>query len=642
MPVQGRLLLLAICFELLVSPAWADKRVALVIGNGDYRTMQALKNPANDALDVADAFVQLGFDVTEERNLGRDAMQKAIAEFAEKSADADISVFYYAGHGVQLDTHNYMIPVDAELESIDDIPDRTIELQPIIQALSVGGGGRIVFLDACRNNPVPSLTLSNGLASPDLPRDNFLIAYSASRGQAAYDGGGRNSPFATAILQHLPEKGEDLAALLTEVRNDVKLGTGSLQLTQEWSTLGQQVYLAPGPREAFPPETMLFQLAAKGPDEDLLKYYLGQFPNGPHASDARSLIGSPASGGVAAANSSPGVEDLLWSLARTQRSGPLVELYLARYPDGRNAEAAKALLPSLATGKDVSPDMLCQRLATHPDDSTSTIPGVASADLHANRDPAIEACRKAVAEFPDNAHYMSLLARALAAGVEGAEIPAEAIQLYEQAAARGDARAMVSLGLLKQSGNGVPQDVGAAVQLYQQAFGLHFPDGGVQLGYALATGTGTAKDMQRAVSVYKQASLDGSARATYNLGVLYLEKNLGLGTDSEALDLFLRAADQGERSGYVAAGKILDGGYEVERDHEKAAQYLLMGISTDPGDAFEELTTKTDTWSLDTIRAVQRQLQDAGYYQGGIDGRSGPKFANALNQWRLLGPPSKS
>jgi uncharacterized caspase-like protein len=106
--------------------------------------------------------------------------------------------------------------------------------------LSVGRGVRIFFLDACRNNPLPGLSLSNGLASPDLPRDNFLIAYSASRGQPAYDGGGRNSPFAAAILQHLAEKGEDLPALLTEVRNDVKLGTGSLQLTQEWSTLSQR------------------------------------------------------------------------------------------------------------------------------------------------------------------------------------------------------------------------------------------------------------------------------------------------------------------------------------------------------------------------------------------------------------------
>jgi uncharacterized caspase-like protein len=133
MPVAMRLLVLVLCFEFLVAPASAEKRVALVIGNGDYRTMQALRNPTNDALDVADAFEHLGFEVIEQRNLGRDAMQRAIAEFAEASADADISVFYYAGHCVQLDAMNYMIPVDAELESLDDIPVQTVELQPIIR-----------------------------------------------------------------------------------------------------------------------------------------------------------------------------------------------------------------------------------------------------------------------------------------------------------------------------------------------------------------------------------------------------------------------------------------------------------------------------------------------------------------------------
>src|SRR6185295_10495819 len=133
----------------------------------------------------------------------------------------------YAGHGVQLDSKNYMIPVDAEPQSLDDIPVQTIELQPVIQSLSVGRGVRIFFVDACRNNPLPGLSLPNGLASPDLPRDNFLIAYSASARKPAYDGGGRNSPFAAAILQHLTEQGEDLLALLTKVRNDVTLGTGA-------------------------------------------------------------------------------------------------------------------------------------------------------------------------------------------------------------------------------------------------------------------------------------------------------------------------------------------------------------------------------------------------------------------------------
>src|SRR5580700_5789331 len=133
-------------------PARAETRFALVIGNGAYRNVPALNNPPSDAKDIAAALKSLGFKVTLKLDLDLAAMQRAIDEFALESADADVSLLYYAGHGFQLGGRNYLVPVGAELRQIGDIASRTVALDPVLAELGKGKGSHLVFLDACRNN----------------------------------------------------------------------------------------------------------------------------------------------------------------------------------------------------------------------------------------------------------------------------------------------------------------------------------------------------------------------------------------------------------------------------------------------------------------------------------------------------------
>jgi hypothetical protein len=255
--------------------------------------------------------------------------------------------------------------------------------------------------------------------------------------------------------------------------------------------------------------------------------------------------------------------------------------------------------------------------------------------LRANLPLAEPACRAAVIANPDNPHYTALLARVVAAGQEAGEpFPEEAVRLYTDAAERGDARAIVSLGLLNENGLGVPKDVQKAAELYERAADLGFADGAINIAILLTEGTVVPKDMERAKSLLRRASDSGSALATYNLGAIaYNEES------TAAYSLFLRATEQGKPEGYTYAAYLRDKGEGVEKDAEAAADLILSGVVADDGEAIKTLMSREWSWSVEMIRAVQLRLQAAGYYDGAIDGRRGPKMEAGLKEWRRRGPP---
>jgi len=244
---------------------------------------------------------------------------------------------------------------------------------------------------------------------------------------------------------------------------------------------------------------------------------------------------------------------------------------------------------------------------------------------------AIETCRKAAELQPELPHFTTLLARALSA----AGRTAEAVELYRDAADRGDVRAMVSLGLISETGDGAPRDLQLAYSLYERAAEGGSPDGAVNLAVALVQGVGIERDLERAAKLLQTASEAGSPTATYNLGVLAQD---GLTGDAgSALELFKRAAELGEPRGYVAAAILLDEGRGVEKDPASAAELLLRGAASDYGEAMTQLTAQARNWSGDTIKAVQEKLQTTGLYEGSIDGISGPMLKAALVRWRTGG-----
>ena len=241
-------------------PALADKRVAFVIGNSSYQNVGALTNPANDATAITEMFKKAAFDVVESRrDLKNTEMRRALRDFTEKARDADIAVIYYAGHGIEVDGTNYLIPVDAALERDTDAYDEAIALDRILQAIEPAKQLRLVILDACRDNPfaksmkrtVASRSLGRGLAGVEPSRPNTLIAFAAKGGSTASDGDSKNSPFTTALLRHLVTPGLELGKAFRLVRDDVMNATANKQEPFVYGSLGgNDVSLVPAPAVA--------------------------------------------------------------------------------------------------------------------------------------------------------------------------------------------------------------------------------------------------------------------------------------------------------------------------------------------------------------------------------------------------------
>lgn len=256
-----------LCFAF---PALAESRVALVIGNGGYRAIGGLENPPNDAHDVGAALKALGFDVEIVVDADLAAMGSAVEAFSKKAEKADVSLFYYGGHGLQVSQHNFLVPVDAEFHSPDDITARTFPFDDVMQALAKGSGLRLVFLDACRNNPIKTFSLPNegqGLAEVGKSA-GFFIAYGTKPNFVAFDGAGRNSPFAQALLGHIATPGVDVSSLMIAVRRDVVAATGGEQVPWDSSSLTRSFYFAGGGGAvASTPEALLWQAAAKERDK---------------------------------------------------------------------------------------------------------------------------------------------------------------------------------------------------------------------------------------------------------------------------------------------------------------------------------------------------------------------------------------
>ena len=246
---------LAVC--LANQSALAGKRVALVIGNSSYQNVAALANPANDAAAITEMFRKASFDVVESRrDLKYMDMRRALRDFADKARGADIAVIYFAGHGLEVEGTNYVVPVDAVLERDADVDDEAIGLNRILLAAEPATKLRLVILDACRDNPfakkmkrtIASRSLGRGLIGVEANKPNTFIAFAAKEGSTAADGDGRNSPFSTALLKHLTRPGLDIRKAFGYVRDDVMSATGNQQEPYTTNSLGgDDVALVPAP-----------------------------------------------------------------------------------------------------------------------------------------------------------------------------------------------------------------------------------------------------------------------------------------------------------------------------------------------------------------------------------------------------------
>ncbi|MEW6768459.1 MAG: caspase family protein [Pseudomonadota bacterium] len=246
--------IIAVCLTLIgfgFDDAFADKRVALVIGNSAYANAPRLVNPANDAKDVSAALKRIGFDVITGLDLDRSGMDSATIRFARAARDSDVAVFYYSGHAMQFAGANYLMPIDAKLSDEADLR-LMVRADDVVSDLQQAKNLKILVLDSCRDNPLAaelkrsigrtrSASVSDGLAKIESPQ-GMIVAYATQAGRTADDGAGRNSPYTTAFLRHIEEQNE-IGAVFRRISADVYNSTNRSQLPELSLSLIGEIYL---------------------------------------------------------------------------------------------------------------------------------------------------------------------------------------------------------------------------------------------------------------------------------------------------------------------------------------------------------------------------------------------------------------
>ncbi len=310
-----RPLLMAGLLALLVLPGVADaKRVALVIGNSAYTHTTPLRNPVNDATDMAKQLKALGFDVTRAQDQTFNDMRKLLQAFTSTAAGSDIALVFYAGHGMEVDRRNFLMPVDARLKTDRDVEFEAISLDLVLRAVADARNLGLVILDACRNNPLArtlqrtgaTRAIGRGLGRIE-PHRGTLVAYSARDGSEAADGTGRNSPYTEALLENLKQPGVEIGMLFRRVTEQVLDRTARKQEPVTYGSMpSRNLYLHP--TSAAPPRP----------------------------------TPSPLPG-----VSSEAVELAFWQSIQDSRKAADFEAYLRRFPDGIFSELARNRLATL-------------------------------------------------------------------------------------------------------------------------------------------------------------------------------------------------------------------------------------------------------------------------------------------------------
>jgi Caspase domain/Domain of unknown function (DUF4189)/Putative peptidoglycan binding domain len=285
---------------LFSQPAFAERRVALVMGNSAYQNVNRLANPSNDSEAMSTILKKAGFDVVElKRDLNVSEMRRALRDFSDSVREADVAIVYFAGHGIEINGNNYLIPVDAVLERDIDAFDEAIPLDRILTVIEPAKQLRLVILDACRDNPfnksmkrmIGSRAIGRGLARVEPESPNTLIAFAAKAGSTASDGDSKNSPFTAALVKFLPRPGLDLRKAFGYARDDVLKATNNKQEPFIYGSLGgDDVALVPAPdkttADATKPlddsrlELAFWESIKNDKNPELFQAYLNRYPKG--------------------------------------------------------------------------------------------------------------------------------------------------------------------------------------------------------------------------------------------------------------------------------------------------------------------------------------------------------------------------
>lgn len=355
-----RLILIVSILLLSVSAAKAESRIALIIGNGNYLSVSPLQNPVNDASLIGDTLTDLGFQVTSLIDASQLDMKRAIVQFGRdlRSAGPDATgLFYYAGHGVQSMSTNYLLPVDIAIQDEADFDIMGVEANWVLRQMhSARNKTNIVILDACRDNPFESLAdvLDDGLAEMNAPTGTFL-SYATAPGGVAADGLGANSPFTQTVARVIREPGIPIEQAFKQVRVAVLDATGGLQTPWDASSLTDDFSFVAG-EKIDPQEVAALQLwesVQETSDPVQVMLFLRAYPESAYAEDARGLLKKLMADELetpkqvetveAPKPTGPSAEETaMIDTAQASGSAADYEAYLNAYPQGAFADFARA------------------------------------------------------------------------------------------------------------------------------------------------------------------------------------------------------------------------------------------------------------------------------------------------------------
>lgn len=694
----ARLLGVMFALALTTSLAAADTRVALVIGNGAYSNVTALPNPPNDANDVAAMLEGLGFAVTKAVDLNGREFGDVLSNFRQSAQSADVALFYYAGHGFQFDEENYLMPVDAELRNELSVKRETIGLTEVL-AMMEGAGISLVFIDACRDNPLAaalkrslvklgrSTAETEGLAPVRVNGRDTLVAFAAAPDQRALDGTGRNSPFTTAVLQHLPTPGIEISTALKRVTSAVRIATGGEQLPEQLTAMAAEFYMDAAAPPVEPAtdtasvtalEDRAFDAAMAINTEGAWLAFLEAHSDSPLAPMAQQALAK-----LRASDGADAPEDVAPEEAPIEVADIPKEVGVPEPPQTRTIKLDLdnidlSLIPersisAIVVSEAGVPVTDCDRMAAHPEAHIEGVDGVYYSDFYTLWN-AEQPCREALAAYPDEPRFLYQLSRVLSHRIshtDGAsgnssidnshpELVAYLERLSNDYIAERDALRTAAA------------EAGFGPALSELAVEMFYVDHNIAMAMLAAGIRGGSMDALRE-KAYRAYHLSLTPDNPYGDFKSQFEEATRLGSDEAKTFLLWHdlwpepkiatALDMYEAGNLSVAGSIgWCYAYCGDENTAEAAKWYSLASELDPDSCrstgmyyaekrnnvskavdylmlcFDLPTLASEIWwtatgyemSKGVVSEMQRRLKAEGYYSGGIDGVAGPGFERAV------------
>lgn len=494
----------------MLSASVQAERYALVVGNGNYQT-SPLKNPVNDANDISASLERLGFSVTKLTNVNHKEMFKGIRAFGQSLGKNDVGLFYFAGHGMQVNGNNYLIPVGSNIEHEDELQFSAINAATVLAKMeSAGNALNIIMLDACRNNPFARSFRSNsrGLARMDAPTGSMLV-YATGPNDVASDGNSRNGLFTQSLLTHIETPNLSLQEVVLRTRADVVKQSKRKQVPWSSSSMTEEFYFA------------------------------GQ------ASSYRSE------------------EKSRWLMVKEANRAELYQVYLSQYPAGQYVKQAKAAIVQFF---EINPsDSASEKLVKQTKAKLFQLLELTSSDMAYENQGSEDFVRSLNKAKSGDSWEMLVIADSYSRG-DGVE-QNEQLALYWliKAAIAGEPSAMVDLGHHYETGEGVLKSIEQAMYWYEKSAERGSSIGMTNSAILYNRGEDVGQNNQKAFYWYSRAAEMGNAVAMNNLADMY-ENGQGVNQDyKKAIHWYKKSAEAGITIAMRNLGKIFQFGRALPR-----------------------------------------------------------------------------